>query len=176
YSIAASSAVERLILTGSTDINGAGADLNETIIGQRGANILIGNEGNDTLFGGAGNDTIVGGAGNDELSGGGNVDLFRFGASAEGQDTITDLQFGNDLFDLSGGLFTGLSEANGDTMLTYAAGTILVEGIVGKSLAQWNGHVVSGGGASSGRIAQPDFGHGQHDDHLPHAPTDWLLS
>ncbi|MCC6918543.1 MAG: hypothetical protein IT548_05030, partial [Alphaproteobacteria bacterium] len=41
YSIAASSAVERLILTGSTDINGAGADLNETIIGQRGANILI---------------------------------------------------------------------------------------------------------------------------------------
>lgn len=48
--------VENLTLLGSGNINGAGNNL---------ANILLGNDGNNVLQGGAGNDTLIGGAGND---------------------------------------------------------------------------------------------------------------
>ena len=86
------------------------------------------------------------------------------------------------MFDLSGNLFTGLTEASGNTTLSYAGGTILVEGITGKSLAQWNGRVISGGGANAGLgsslEAQPEFGrsHDHHDAPLPHAQVEWLLT
>lgn len=51
--------VENLTLTGTSDINGTGNDLNNTITGNSGANILIGGGGNDTLIGGAGSDTYI---------------------------------------------------------------------------------------------------------------------
>jgi Ca2+-binding RTX toxin-like protein len=47
---------ENLTLTGTTDINGAGA---------AGANVITGNSGNNILTGGAGIDTLIGGGGND---------------------------------------------------------------------------------------------------------------
>ena len=51
--------VENLTLTGTSDINGTGNSLNNTITGNSGNNILIGGAGNDTLIGGAGSDTYI---------------------------------------------------------------------------------------------------------------------
>ena len=57
--------VENLTLTGTSDINGIGNALDNTITGNTGANILDGGIGNDILNGGAGADTLIGGLGDD---------------------------------------------------------------------------------------------------------------
>jgi Ca2+-binding RTX toxin-like protein len=62
------------------------------------ADNLIGSTGNDTITGGGGNDTIVGGVGADSLTGGGGNDWFRYNATNEGTDTITDFVSGTDKF------------------------------------------------------------------------------
>jgi Ca2+-binding RTX toxin-like protein len=49
--------VEKLILTGSNDLNGTGNTLANTLIGNIGVNILDGGNGNDTMQGGQGDDT-----------------------------------------------------------------------------------------------------------------------
>jgi len=51
--------LENLTLTGSSNINGSGNALNNTLIGNAGNNILNGGAGADTLTGGAGADTFV---------------------------------------------------------------------------------------------------------------------
>jgi Ca2+-binding RTX toxin-like protein len=51
--------IEKLELTGTSAINGAGNNLANTITGNTAANILNGNAGNDTMNGEAGNDTYV---------------------------------------------------------------------------------------------------------------------
>ena len=51
--------VENLTLTGTSNINGTGNDLNNTIIGNSGNNILDGGAGADAMTGGAGNDTYI---------------------------------------------------------------------------------------------------------------------
>ncbi|MBD1997994.1 calcium-binding protein [Leptolyngbya sp. FACHB-541] len=57
--------VENLILTGTTNLNGIGNALNNTIIGNSGANTLEGGAGNDYLNGGEGTDTLAGDDGDD---------------------------------------------------------------------------------------------------------------
>ncbi len=59
--------VERLVLTGSTSLNGTGNGLNNIITGNSGNNSLSGNAGNDTLNGGLGADTLTGGSGSDRF-------------------------------------------------------------------------------------------------------------
>jgi len=94
--------VENLTLMGSSNIDGAGNDLNNILMGNSGSNILAGlggndtilagsgddtqhgGDGNDSLFGDAGSDTIYGGAGNDTLNGGFDADILSGGA---GDDT-----------------------------------------------------------------------------------------
>ncbi|MBM3874257.1 MAG: calcium-binding protein [Verrucomicrobia bacterium] len=66
---------------------GAGAD---TLTGGAGADVLTGGDGADSLSGGAAADILIGGAGADTLTGGAGADEFRFAASTEGSDTITD--------------------------------------------------------------------------------------
>ena len=75
--------VENLILltVSTTDltqnnINAAGNELNNIIIGNGGDNTLIGNAGNDTLTGNAGNDYLNGGLGNDNMNGGNGDDTY----------------------------------------------------------------------------------------------------
>jgi Ca2+-binding RTX toxin-like protein len=51
--------LEKLTLTGSTAINGAGNSLNNTLTGNSAANFLDGGSGADSLIGGLGNDTYI---------------------------------------------------------------------------------------------------------------------
>ncbi|WP_273480250.1 calcium-binding protein [Rivihabitans pingtungensis] len=60
--------VENLTLTGTSNINGYGNNLNNYLYGNSGNNLLEGREGNDYLIGYGGSDTLLGGDGNDTLS------------------------------------------------------------------------------------------------------------
>ena len=51
--------VENLVLTGSSNIDGTGNELNNSLTGNDGANVLDGGLGNDTMVGGLGNDTYI---------------------------------------------------------------------------------------------------------------------
>jgi len=75
--------VENLTLMGTSAINGAGNDLNNTIIGNSNNNVLDGGVGNDVLNGGAGVDQLYGRAGSDTLDGGTGADTL---AGGDGND------------------------------------------------------------------------------------------
>ncbi|MGL6284268.1 MAG: calcium-binding protein, partial [Microcoleaceae cyanobacterium] len=62
--------VERLVLQGTSNINGTGNSSSNHITGNTTNNILDGLAGKDTLIGGNGRDTLKGGDGNDCLFGG----------------------------------------------------------------------------------------------------------
>ncbi|MBX7146842.1 MAG: hypothetical protein K1X44_06000, partial [Alphaproteobacteria bacterium] len=57
--------LEDLILTGISDLNGTGNDLNNSIKGNAGKNSLSGGNGDDRLAGGGGSDSLDGGSGID---------------------------------------------------------------------------------------------------------------
>jgi Ca2+-binding RTX toxin-like protein len=71
----------------------AAGDLNFSITGGAGANVLTGGAGADTIDGQGGIDSITGGAGSDRLTGGAAVDTFVL-TSTSGTDTITDFTAG----------------------------------------------------------------------------------
>jgi Ca2+-binding RTX toxin-like protein len=68
--------IEALELTGTSNIDGTGDALANTITGNSGNNLLTGAGGNDTMLGGAGNDSLDGGVGSDSLVGGAGDDTF----------------------------------------------------------------------------------------------------
>ncbi|WP_299378406.1 calcium-binding protein [uncultured Tateyamaria sp.] len=80
-----SNGLEALTLTGSTDINGAGNNDANFLIGNVGANLLQGRGGSDIISGEAGDDTIGGGVGDDNLEAGEGND---FAQGASGNDTL----------------------------------------------------------------------------------------
>ena len=57
--------VEGLNLSGTSNINGKGNELNNVLNGNAGDNVLEGGAGDDFLDGGSGADTLIGGTGND---------------------------------------------------------------------------------------------------------------
>jgi VCBS repeat-containing protein len=149
---------ENLILTGVTNIAGYGNTLANVITGNAGHNLLNGRDGDDTLTGAGGDDTLVGGAGkdlliggkgNDLLNGGSDADTFRFATSGAGIDTINAFSAAEDRFDLSGGSFTGLSVAGGNTTLTHNGGRIIIFGVTGLTLEGWNDLVLPPGTIAS---------------------------
>jgi Ca2+-binding RTX toxin-like protein len=68
--------VENLTLTGTSDIDGTGNELDNTLAGNPMANVLTGGAGVDTLSGGAGADTLDGGLGADAMAGGADNDTY----------------------------------------------------------------------------------------------------
>ena len=89
--------VENLTLVGMSDIDGTGNELNNTIYGSGGANLLQGLDGNDTIHANSGNDTLVGGEGNDILNGDTGDDRLQGDA---GNDTLNG---GAGVDDMAGG-------------------------------------------------------------------------
>jgi len=162
--------LEILRLAGSAGLTGIGNALDNRLYGNGGANLLQGLSGNDGLSGGTGSDTLEGGSGNDTLTGGAGADLFRFWGTNVGNDRITDFDESADRFDLGGRTFTAMSvTASGDTVLSYAGGSVRVTGVDGLDLAAWNALVVAG----SGRASTAGLG---HDAPLHLHIGDWLLS
>jgi subtilisin family serine protease len=93
--------VERLTLTGSAAVNGAGNSLDNVIYGNGAANSLSGLAGGDVIWGYAGNDTLRGGSGADTMSGGAGADRFVFAKGEAAGDRVLD--FGaDDLIQLTG--------------------------------------------------------------------------
>lgn len=92
------SAVERLVLTGTAALNGAGNEVANTLTGNSAANVLAGGAGADRLIGGGGADTFV-------------MD------SLVGSDTVTDFQSGTDKLRI---LQSAIAVGDGDASLERA--------------------------------------------------------
>ena len=111
--------IERLTLTGGSDLNGTGNAEANTIVGNTGSNMLRGQAGDDTLTGGGGNDTLRGDAGMDRLRGSAGADTFDFNAVGDTTsdrataDFIMDFVSGQDRIDLSGIDANGAATGNG---------------------------------------------------------------
>ena len=104
--------LENLTLTDTTNINGTGNSLNNSITGNTANNLLIGGAGNDTLIGGAGADTLIGGTGNDSYYVDNAADTITEN-SHEGTDTVfstINYILGNNLENLT---LTGTTAING---------------------------------------------------------------
>lgn len=92
--------VEKLVLTGLSNISGTGSGT---------ANELVGNGGANTLSGGGGADVLDGALGADTLTGGTGADVFRFSSALNGSvDRITDLVVADDTIWLDNAVFTAL--------------------------------------------------------------------
>ena len=79
---------ERLVLEGTSNINGRGNSSDNRIVGNSGNNVIIGGIGNDDLDGGsAGEDTLIGGVGDDFYSVNSVTNVLIEGAR-EGTDTV----------------------------------------------------------------------------------------
>jgi Ca2+-binding RTX toxin-like protein len=119
--ILGSSAIERVILAGSANINITGTSAYYTDSSYFTGNTLVGNTGNNVITAGTGSDTLTGGGGND---------IFVFDYFSTGADTITD--FSNDTINLhaySHGVANGggitISQASGNTTIDLGHGNIV---------------------------------------------------
>lgn len=135
--------IEKLELTGSANVDGAGNSLANVIKGNSGANVLSGGAGNDDLRGGGGDDTLIGGSGKDTLLGGIGADQFVVGQpDAVNPDRVSDF-----------------SAAEGDRIVLFAAeyGLTAGNGLTGGQLDPTYFAVIAGSSNKQGTVA----GHGQ---------------
>lgn len=94
--------IEKLVLTGTANINATGYVDNDRIYGNAGNNTLSGRAGDDRLSGGLGNDILHGGAGKD-------VFVFNSKLSASANvDTLVSFSATNDTISLDNAIFTKL--------------------------------------------------------------------
>lgn len=132
--------VEDLTLTGTSDLNGTGNVLNNTITGNDGINRLDGKGGMDHLIGGDKDDILLGGTGNNDLlEGGAGFDTYIYNAG-DGTDRIEDSDAsGQIIFQghrLLGGVRDGNDPANtyvsldGNTAYVLSGGHLIVNGVL----------------------------------------------
>lgn len=141
--------LEKLILTGSGNIDGQGNGYDNTINGNAGNNTLRGGGGSDILRGGFGNDILIG-----DEKGMKYADTFVFDQtpSSTNVDTILDFQSGSDKIQLATGVFKGLAgwwseipfEIGNES--THAAASIVYDDTTGKL------YYDADGSGSSGKI------------------------
>ncbi len=85
-----SNSVERITLTGSSDINATYSGYMISVLtGNKGSNVLTGGNGTNVLFGGGGNDFLYGGTRYDELHGGAGADAMYGGGAIAMRVMIT---------------------------------------------------------------------------------------
>lgn len=104
--------VERLTLTGSAALDGAGNGLANKIKGNDAANGIFGDGGRDTLYGYGGDDVLVGGSGKDYYYGGSGDDTFVLRIEGGTYDRVYDFVDGEDRIGIHAGAF-GLAEGAG---------------------------------------------------------------
>jgi Ca2+-binding RTX toxin-like protein len=135
FTMAAIDNVENLTLSGSSNINGTGNDLDNAITGNSGVNTLTGNDGDDTLDGASGADTLIGGAGDDIYVVDDAGDVVTE-SSDEGVDTVSSsiaYTLGSNLENVT---LTGSSNINGtgnslDNVITGNTGVNTLSGSSG---------------------------------------------
>ena len=126
--------VENLFFGGSGNFAGSGNELDNTIVGGAGNDVLNGGAGNDVLLGGAGADTMAGGVGNDiyevtdpgdvvsELAGAGSDTVWTSLASYTLGADVDNLFFGGS------GNFVGSGNALDNTLVGGAGNDVLIGG------------------------------------------------
>ena len=92
----------------------------DTIFGGIGNDFIGGGNGLDSIDGGDGNDTIIGGLGTDTITGGAGADHFQMmrALSANNIDLIIDYTSGQDVIELSAGIFTAFAGQVGTYITT----------------------------------------------------------
>ena len=130
--------------------NVEGGDGNDTITATNSATSTYdGNDGNDVLNGGSVADNLIGSTGNDTITGGGGNDWFRYNATNEGTDTITDFVSGTDKF-----LFEDTAFSNTAIFTSNATGTAIGTNAqfiynTSSGLLSYDSNGTLGGGSSS---------------------------
>jgi Ca2+-binding RTX toxin-like protein len=158
--------VERLELQGSSNLNGTGNTLNNTLVGNSGNNLLNGGAGNDYMVGGAGNDVYVVAAAGDktiEMADGGtdtvrsyidwmlsdNVERLELQGSSNLKGTGNTLN--NTLVGNSGN--NSLNGGDGNDWIVGGAGNDTLTGGVGNdTLIGGAGNDILNGGAGNDRF------------------------
>jgi Ca2+-binding RTX toxin-like protein len=169
--------------------NVVGSALNDTLIGNTGANALYGDDGDDKLTGHGGADVLDGGFGIDtvyyDISAAGVVVSLATGTGAGGDaegDTVSNFEnitgsaFADKLFGWTGA--NALNGGAGDDTLRGGAGADVLDGGQGSDFANYQGsaaavtvdllaHTNSGGDAQGDTLANIEnlYGSG-NDDHL----------
>jgi Ca2+-binding RTX toxin-like protein len=123
-----------LLGTGEDYYDGRGGTSSGVVDGGDGLDLLVGGALADILAGGTGDDALVGGTGDDVLTGGAGSDVFGLDGGA---DRITDFDAGADRLALAGATLLSATVSGGATVLTYAGGSVRVEGVTNLSLSQW---------------------------------------
>jgi|GEM_PF-6482263 len=163
--------VEALTLGGTSDINGIGNALDNTITGNFGANRLQGGDGDDTLVGEAGADTMAGGAGNDAYIVNSIADVVHEGANA-GNDTVSatvDYTLPADVEDLilQGSATTGTGNGLANHLTGTPGDNTLIGGAGDDTLAGLGGNDILTGGKGADLFIIPATGTDDVTDFLP---------
>ena len=157
------------IETGDGDdvIYGGGAGGSNTITTSGGDNLIFGGKGDATITAGDGADTIFAGAGNNVVTGGAGADVFGFGVGNEGNTTITDFTFGEDIvglqsfveeFEDADAVVAAMEDSEDGAVLTLAEGqTVTFTGLTVNDFANETGPWVNLTGEPEGSTGGTEF-------------------